>query len=97
MNTIPSADINDVSITGQVISVTYYEDHNKLVFTVKNANGNFCVEFHPFSAEGGINRGDTVMVSGSLFSSRSGKNDAAKIRARLVRIMDFEDGIRTEQ
>ena len=97
MNTIPSADINDVSITGQVISVTYYEDHNKLVFTVKNPNGNFCVEFHPFSAEVGINRGDTVMVSGSLFSSRSGKNDAAKIRARLVRIMDFDDGIRTEQ
>jgi RNase P/RNase MRP subunit p29 len=92
MITLPSLNINKVSITGQVIGVTYYEDSNKLVLTVKNLDGSFCVEFHPLKAEVEITRGDQVMVTGSLFSMRSGRYDAAKIRARLVRVMDLEYG-----
>jgi RPA family protein len=90
MITPPSLNINKVSITGQVIGVTFYEDSSKLVFTVKNPDGSFCVEFHPLKAEVEISRGDQVMVMGSLFSMRSGRYDAAKIRARTVKNLDSQ-------
>lgn len=90
MITMPAADLNEVSITGQVLGATFYEDNHKLVFTVKNPDGNFCVEFHPLGTEVGVRRGDKVMVTGSLFSLRSGEHHTTKIRARLVRVMDFD-------
>jgi hypothetical protein len=90
MITLSANEIDEVFITGKVIGANYYADHNKLVFTVKNTNGKFYVEFHPFDGEVPIQYGDTVMVSGILFSTRAGKFDGAKIRARQVRVKNIE-------
>jgi hypothetical protein len=84
MITIPATNINEICITGQVIGVTYYDDHDKLVFTLKNTEGRFCVELCPSNSATRISRGDKVIVHGSLFSLRSGSSDAAKIRANLL-------------
>ena len=83
-----SPNINKVSITGQVIGLTYYEDHKKLVFTMKNPDGSFCVEFQTLKTKVEIARGDQVMVTGTLFSIRSGRYDAAKIRAQTIKNLD---------
>jgi hypothetical protein len=90
MITIPAIDINEISIIGQVVSLSYDQDHNKLVFTLENSDGKFCVEFHPCRTEVGITQGDKVMVTGSLFSLRSERYRFIRIEARLVRILDDE-------
>lgn len=76
--------LNELWISGQVIAVTFYEDHNKLVFTLKNQAGKFYVEICPVTTLSAVTRGDHVMVHGSLFSLRSGHYDTAKIRANLI-------------
>jgi hypothetical protein len=83
--------INEICITGQVIGVTYYNDHDKLVFTLKTAEGRFCVELCPSNPTTRISRGDQVIVHGSLFSLRSGSSDAAKIRANLLQPLSTGD------
>ena len=80
--------INELWIAGQVIGVTYYDDHDKLVFTLKNTDGKFCVELCPVKTIASVVRGDKVMVRGSLFSQRSGRHDTAKIRASLIHTLD---------
>jgi hypothetical protein len=88
MITIPATDINELWITGQIIGVTYYKDHNKLVFTLRNLEGKFCVEYCPPNSNKAVSRGDSVVVRGSLFSLRNGKYDIAKIRARLIHTLN---------
>ena len=90
MITIPAADINEISIIGQVDSLSYDQDQNKLEFTLENSDGKFCVEFHPCRTEVGITHGARVMVTGSLFSLRSERYRIIRIQARLVRILDDE-------
>jgi len=90
MITIPATNINEISIIGQVVSLSYDQDHNKLVFTLENSDGKFCVEFHPCRTEAGITQGTRVMVTGSLFSLRSERYRFIRILARLVRILDDE-------
>ena len=90
MITIPATDINEISIIGKVVSLSYDQDHNKLAFTLENSDGKFCVEFHPCRTEVGITQGDSVMVTGSLFSLRSERYRLIRIQARLVRIFDDE-------
>ena len=80
--------INELWITGQVISVRYYDDHDKLVLTLKNTDGRFCIELCPAKAGSNVSHGDQVMVRGSLFSQWSGKQDTAKIRASLIQTLD---------
>jgi RPA family protein len=83
--------INKISITGQVVGLTYNEDRKKLVFTMKNPDGSFCVEFQALKTKVGIARGDQVMVTGTLFSIRSGRYDAAKIRAQMIKNLGSQE------
>ena len=82
--------INKISITGQVVGLSYYENQKKLVFTIKNPDGSFCVEFQALKTKVGFARGDQVMVTGTLFSIRSGRYDAVKIRAQAIKILDSQ-------
>jgi RPA family protein len=83
--------INKISITGQVTGLTYNDDRKRMVFTIKNPDGSFCVEFHTLKTKMEITRGDQVMVTGTLFSIRSGRYDAAKIRAQTVKNLDSQE------
>ena len=85
-----SHNINKISITGQVTGLTYNEDRKKMVFTIKNPDGSFCVEFQALKTKVDIARGDQVMVTGTLFSIRSVRYDAVKIRAQTIRILDSQ-------
>jgi hypothetical protein len=87
MKTLSSNNFNELWITGQVIGVRYYDDHDKLVFTLRNTDGRFCVELCPAKAVSNVSHGDQVMVRGSLFSQWSGKQDTAKIRASLIQTL----------
>jgi hypothetical protein len=80
-------DLNELWIIGQIISLRYYDDHDKLVFTLGNTDGRFCVELCSPKTTSKVSRGDQVMVRGSLFSQWSGKQDTAKIRASLVQTL----------
>jgi len=85
-----SPNINKISITGQVVGLSYYEDQKKLVFTMKNPDGSFCVEYQKIKTKVEISRGDQVMVTGTLFSIRSGRYDAVKIRAQAIKNLDSQ-------
>ena len=85
-----SPNINKISITGQVTGLTYNGDRKKLVFTIKNPDGSFYVEFQALKTKVGFTRGDQVMVTGTLFSIRSGRYDAVKIRAQAIKILDSQ-------
>ncbi len=83
--------INKISIAGQVTGLTYNEDRKKLVFTIKNADGSFCVEFPALKTKVDIARGDQVMVTGTLFSIRSGRYDAIKIHAQTIKNLNTQE------
>jgi hypothetical protein len=87
MKTLSSNNLNELWITGQVIGARYYDDHDKLVFTLKNTDGRFYIELCPAQAVPIVSQGDQVMVHGSLFSQWSGKGDTAKIRASLIQTL----------
>lgn len=89
--------MNMLWLTGQVVNLRYYDDHDKLVFTLKNTEGRFCIEVCPAKATGNIAHGDQVMVYGALFSQWSGKQDTAKIRASLVQSINLHANERAEK
>ena len=84
MNTLSPNNLNELWISGQIVCLRHYEDHNKLVFTLRNTAGRFCIEVCPANTVANLFRGDQVMVRGALFSQWSGKQDTTKIRASLV-------------
>jgi exonuclease VII large subunit len=83
--------INKISITGQVTGLTYNEDHKKLVFTMRNPDGCFIVEFQALKTKVDITRGDQVIVTGTLYSIRSGRYDAVKIRAQMIKNLGSQE------
>jgi hypothetical protein len=80
-----SNQLNMLWITGSVVGITQYEDTGKLVLTLRNTDGNFCVEGSSTTTYTAIAKGDQVVVQGSLFSLRAGRYDRTKIRAYSIR------------
>lgn len=78
--------LNTVAVSGEVKALTRYDDRGqeKLVLTICNAEGSYCIEFAPASDAPVIEKGDQIMVHGNLFSSqREGKN-TTKINAKSL-------------
>jgi hypothetical protein len=88
MFTLSSNYLNELWIIGQVVSLRYYDDHEKLVFTLKNKDGRFCIELCPARAVNNVSHGDQVIVRGSVFSQWTGNKDSMKIRARIIQTLE---------
>jgi len=81
MKNIQNADINELIISGRIISrVRWYEE--KCVFTLENSNGRFFVLWR--EPEWCPSQGQQVMVRGEIYSVLYGDKHNTRIRANNI-------------
>ena len=81
-----NSDINELLITGLIVSqVRFYDNRKKCVFTLENCQGRFFVQWtdptwHP-------EHGQRVMVHGAIFSVLHGKQHSTRVQANKITVL----------
>lgn len=77
--------LNAITLSGKVIAMQRYQDRDdKLILTISNTEGCYYIEFLPASSAPDIEKGDQVLIHGSLFSRRRDGKDAIRISAKSI-------------